>query len=302
MSLLTSIAIYVGLGFFFVGCLLRILQYSRTPVHLRWELYPVPGEGRQRAKHGGSYFEETDWWKRPREKHLLNEVSVMFREIFLLHGVWKSNRSLWWRSFPFHTGLYLLIAGCCFSALGALSAQSQLAGLIFLFARISAWAGLSLTLLGSAGLAWRRMTDKELRIYTVPGDLMNLGGFALACVLILAGAFGGTMPALRDAAYGLLTFQPELQLPILVNVGIIVGAAMTGYIPYTHMAHFIAKYFTYHLVRWDDAEKNKAIEAGIAKNLAYLPTWSASHIAGDGKRSWAEIVTTNPVSVERMPK
>lgn len=302
MALLTSIAIYVGLGFFFVGCLLRVLQYSRTPVHLRWELYPVPGEGGERAKHGGSYFEQTGWWEHPREKHLLNEVNVMLKEIFLLHGVWKSNRPLWWRSFPFHTGLYLLIVGCLCSALGALSGQYQLAGLIFVLARICVWVGLSLTLIGSVGLAWRRVADKELRIYTVPSDLMNLGGFALACVLILAGGLTGTMPPLRDAVYGLLTLRSELQLPTLVNLGIIVGSAMVGYIPYTHMAHFIAKYFTYHLVRWDDAEKNKAMEAGIAKNLAYHPTWSASHIGGDGKRTWAEIVTTDPAATERMSK
>lgn len=301
MALITSIAIYVGLGFFLVGCLLRILQYARTPVHFRAEIYPVPGEG-ERAKYGGSYLEQGEWWKHPREKSRSNEVKVIFKDIFLQQGVWKVNRPLWWRTFPFHTGLYLLIVSCLFSALGVVSAKYQIAGAVFGLARICAWAGLSLTLIGSISLAWRRVTDKDMRLYTVPGDLMNLGGFALACMLILAGGFSATMPPLKDAVYGLLTLRPELHLPVLVNLGLIVGSAMVGYTPYTHMAHFIAKYFIFFDVRWDNAVRTKAIEAGIAKNLKYHPTWSASHVGADGEKSWAEIVTSSPVSAERMPK
>jgi len=294
MDLLVSIAIYAGLGFFAVGCLLRVLQYSRTPVHLRWELYPVPGEGGRRAAYGGSYFESSDWWTKPRKKHLVNEVVVMLKEIFLLHGIWKQNRRLWWRSYPFHVGLYLLVATCFLAAVGALTAPYPLTIFVFILTRICLWAGLSLTLIGSLGLAWLRATDKDLRVYTVPSDLMNLAGFALASLLILAGGLSSAMPPLRVVVGGLLMLRTDLHLPLCVSAGVIVGAAMVGYIPYTHMAHFIAKYFTYHAVRWDDAAKNKAIEAGIARNLALRPTWSAAHIGADGKRSWAEIATTNP--------
>ncbi|MCL2660700.1 MAG: respiratory nitrate reductase subunit gamma [Acidobacteriaceae bacterium] len=294
MTLLVSIAVYAGLGFFAVGCLLRVLQYSRTPVHLRWELYPVPGEGGRRAAYGGSYFESSEWWTRPRKKHLVNEIVVMLKEIFLLHGIWKQNRRLWWRSYPFHTGLYLLVAACFLAAVGALTAHHSLSGLIFILAWICAWAGLLLTLIGSVSLAWLRTTDKNLSVQTVPGDLINLAGFALASLLLLAGGVSASMPPLNEAVYGLLTLRTDLHLPVLVSIGVIAGAAMVGYIPYTHMAHFIAKYFTYHAVRWDDAAKNKAIEAGITRNLALRPTWSAEHIGADGKRSWAEIATTNP--------
>lgn len=302
MTLLTSICIYVGLGFFLVGSLLRVLQYSRMPIHLRWELYPVPGEGPKLASHGGSYFEETDWWKRPRKKDLFNELKFMFFEILLLRGLWEFNRPLWWRSFPFHSGLYLLIAGCLFSVAGAICAQYPFALALFLVARICAWFGLFLTLVGSAGLLLRRITNRELRNYTVPADLLNVGGFTVASGLILAGVFSGAMPPLKDTVYGLLTLNLAGELPVLVSLGIILGAAMIGYVPYTHMAHYIAKYFTYHLVRWDDAEKSKAMERRIAECLAYHPTWSAPHIGGDGTKSWGEIATTSPASNERMPK
>ncbi len=299
MTLFTSLFIYAGLGFFLAGSLWRVIHYSRMPVHLRWELYPVPGEGAKRAEHGGSYFEESNWWKSPRKKHPFNELRAMLAEIFLLRGVWTFNRPLWWFSFPFHTGLYLIVAGCFFSGWGVVFAAHSFAPALFLAARLCSWFGLSLALVGSVGLLLRRIFDQELRNYTVPGDLFNVGGFALSCGLILAGSLTGTMPSLRETVVGLLTFRSGLHLPLLASLGIVLGSAMTGYIPYTHMAHFIAKYFTYHAVRWDDAEKTASMEVHIGKCLAYHPTWSASHIHGEGKKTWAEIATSNPAGTER---
>jgi nitrate reductase gamma subunit len=299
MTLLTSIAIYLGLAFFLAGSLWRVLHYSRMPVHLRWEIYPVPGEGAKRAAHGGSYFEEKDWWKAKRHAHPFNELKAMLAEIVLLRGVWKLNRSLWWVSYPFHMGLYLLISGCFFSASGIVFAKFTFAPALFLATRVFAWAGLALTLVGSVGLFLRRVFDKQLRNYTAPSHLVNVGGFALACALIVSGALGGSMPPLKDTVYGLLTMHAGLRLPLLVNLGLIMGSVMTGYIPFTHMAHYIAKYFTYHAVRWDDAPKNKSMEVHIAECLAYHPTWSGSHFGEEGTKSWAEIATTSPVSTER---
>jgi hypothetical protein len=63
----------------------------------------------------------------------------------------------------------------------------------------------------------------------------------------------------------------------------------------THMSHFIAKYFTYHSVRWDERAnvRGGSIEKRMAGYLMYRPTWSAPHI-GAGDRTWAEIATSNP--------
>jgi nitrate reductase gamma subunit len=289
MALITAISIYAGLGFFIAGSLWRAIQYSRMPVHLRWELYPVPGEGAKRAAHGGSYFEESNWWKYPRRAHPFNELKAMLGEIFMLRGIWKLNQGLWWLSYPFHIGLYFLVTGCFLSILGVSTARFSPAYALYLAAHICAWFGLSLTLVGSVGLFLRRVFDKELRNYTVPGDLFNVGGFALVCALILAGAITGTMPPFKDAVYGLLTLHKGLHLPLLLNLGLILGSAMTGYIPFTHMAHYIAKYFTYHCVRWDDARRTESMEIRIAQCLAYHPTWSAAHVGGETKNSWAEI-------------
>ena len=69
-----------------------------------------------------------------------------------------------------------------------------------------------------------------------------------------------------------------------------------AYIPLTHMSHFVAKYFTYHSIRWDDMPSARAddIRKKIAEYLAYRPGWSAPHIRGDGKKTWVDIATANP--------
>src|ERR1035437_7348988 len=148
-------------------------------------------------------------------------LHAMRAEILLLRGVWKINRSLWWVSYPFHIGLYLLISGCFVSASGIVFAKYPFAPALFLATRVFAWAGLALTLVGSIGLFLRRVFDKQLRNYTAPSHLVNVGGFALACALIVAGALSGTMPPLKDTVYGLLAMHSGLRLPLLVNLGLL---------------------------------------------------------------------------------
>ncbi|MEJ2007808.1 MAG: hypothetical protein P8Z30_06560, partial [Acidobacteriota bacterium] len=97
-------------------------------------------------------------------------------------------------------------------------------------------------------------------------------------------------------AHGALIFDTSLQVPVLLEVGLVLGALLVAYIPLTHMAHFIAKYFTYHSIRWSDKPnwKDSELEAKMAECLTYRPTWAAPHIGGDGVKTWADIATTNP--------
>ena len=63
------------------------------------------------------------------------------------------------------------------------------------------------------------------------------------------------------------------------------------YLPFTHMTHFVGKYFTYHKVRWEDSPnvKGSELERRIGEALGYRLTWSAPHIKTGG--SWAEAAT-----------
>lgn len=248
--------LYAGGVLFLAGSVARAVSYARQPLHLRWEIYPVP-EG-----HSG-------------------QAKIMGPEILFLKALHEFNRSLWYVSYPFHLGLYLVTAAF---ALSLLSADA---------ARVAGIAGLALVLAGSLGLLTRRLTQQEMKIYTTPGDILNLVWFGLTSALLLAGYFfrpagtAGPLSMLRGA----LSFDMTVQPAPLLAAGTILGAALVGYIPMTHMSHFIAKYFTYHNVRWDD---RSGMAAKMAEYLTYRPRWAATHVhAGEG-RTWADIATTNP--------
>ena len=72
---------------------------------------------------------------------------------------------------------------------------------------------------------------------------------------------------------------------------------LVAYIPLTHMSHFFVKWFTWHRLRWDDSANVRGgrIELMIQQALTYPVSWSASHIAGDGKKTWAQVATEQEV-------
>ncbi len=310
MTPILYIAIYAGLLIFLIGCVRRILEYARTPVHLRWELYPVPHEDPDRVAHGGSYFETGDWWSKPRHSNRTGELRVMIPEMLFLKGLWEFNRRLWVPSFLFHFGLYLLIGTAVLVTLGAglpVLAPSLAGSGFWIFLaqlyRITAYAGATLSVLGAFLLLWRRTTDPDLKNYTKPADFFNLIFFIVAFGFVAAGYVmrSAGSAGVGDLARGLFRFDANVRVSGLFGLGLVLASALVAYIPFTHMAHFIAKYFTYHSVRWDDRPnvRGGSIEATVAKYLTYRPTWSAAHVGADGKKSWAEVATTNPAQEVR---
>jgi len=303
MTPIVFLLTYAGLAVFLAGCLARAISYARLPEHLRWELYPVPHEEPERVEHGGSYFEQPRWWEQPFRFNWLTELRFMIPEMLFLKGLWDHNRKLWFRSFPFHFGLYLvalsvicLVPAALMTPLGD-PPEGLAAGLV----RVAATAGLLgalLAIAGSFGLLLRRLRDPGLRNYTAPGDIFNLLFFLAAfgvMTLGLATRPSGA-PRVWEMARALLTFDTSVQLPGLVAAGLILCAALVAYIPMTHMSHFIAKYFTYHNIRWDDVPLIRArkLAEEIARYLSYRPRWAAPHVMADGRRTWAEIATMNP--------
>jgi hypothetical protein len=57
------------------------------------------------------------------------------------------------------------------------------------------------------------------------------------------------------------------------------------------MSHFFVKWFTWHKIRWDDEANVKGgrIEAMIQQALTSPVSWSADHVHGDGKKTWAQV-------------
>ena len=297
--------LYLCAAVFAIACVARAVMYAKAPIHLRWELYPVPHEEAARVRHGGSYFEQIDWWKHPPSFNLAGELSFMVPEMLFLKALHEFNRKLWYRSFLFHFGLYLLIGTVGLVVVAAvltLAAPAAMAGGLGLVLHwmyvITGVAGGALAVVGAVALLVRRLTDPDLVNYTTPGDLFNLCFFLVAFAFMAAGYLlrGPDAPGVVHLTAAWLTFDTSPALPGLWSAGIILCALLAAYIPLTHMSHFIAKYFTYHSVRWDDAAtaNNPKIAAKLAEYLTYRPTWSAPHVTADGKRSWADIATTNP--------
>jgi nitrate reductase gamma subunit len=296
---------------FVAASIARAVQYARAPLHLRWEVYPVPHEAPDRVAHGGSYFERSEWWREPRKTHLAGTLRVMAPEILFLHALRTYNRPLWYRSFPFHFGLYLLFGTATLlftAALGArlipgltVGAVGQLVGSL---GAASGVAGVILTVAGAVGLLHRRLTDPALRISTTPGDIFNLLFFIVAIALLGVGyaTRPAGSPGMLQLAAGLASWDGALQVPPLLATGIVATALLAAYIPLTHMSHFIAKYFTYHSVRWDDAPMSQTGRraAALAEYLTLRPTWSAGHIRKPGEApTWAEVVSSNPAQEAR---
>ncbi len=290
MTLLLFLAIYASAACFLSGCILRVRQYATLPAHLRWELYPVPHEARERVAHGGSYFEESEWWTKPRRFHLAGELRVMAEEIFLFKSLWQNNRNLWWRSFSFHFGMYSVLAALALSFTGLLPMVARGVGL----------CGLTMIAFGGLALLLRRATSSESHDYTHIADYIHLAAIAAISATVFMGCHAANAPSVRTFAHALFTGNTKLVVPRTLSAGVLMAAALLAYVPYSHMAHFIAKYFTFHEVRWDDArmEPGSSLEAKMRTNLARKPTWYALHLGADGKKSWAEIASTNPTSPE----
>jgi len=175
---------YAAAAVFLVAFTLKALKIASLPVHLRWELAPVAHEG-SKAKYGGSYFEEFEWWTKPREVSMAGELKVMIPEILFLVALWEHNRKLWRSSFPFHFGLYLVIASTMLMIaaailIGVLPSLASLHHLLRTGAAVLGVAGLCLGILGALGLLWKRLSLPELREYTARADIFNLGFFVVA--------------------------------------------------------------------------------------------------------------------------
>lgn len=311
MGSLVLTVCYLSAVVFLVAIVYRAARIARLPIHLRWELYPVAHE-KGRATYGGSYLEESNWWTKPRQSSLAGEMKVMIPEILLLAGVWEHNRTHWFRSFPFHFGLYilfvlviLLLTGGIAVAVGISVSPSSgpLASALFHLTYLTGYTGLGLGMIGALALLVRRTFNADYREYTKKADYFNLVFFVVTLLVgLLAHALEDPyFVGLRSHFAKLVTLggfsaiDIEAAAPMghLITAEIILASALLAYIPLTHMSHFFIKYFTYHHVRWSDEPnmRGSRIERKVAAALQYPVSWSAPHIRGDGKKTWVDVAT-----------
>jgi len=289
---------YFLLAIFILAFVIRSVKLARLPVHLRWELSPVPHE-KGKGEYGGSYLEEVDWWTKPREKDLVSEAIYMFKEIMFLKALFEHNRKLWWFSYPFHFGLYLLTAAAGLMVLGGVASVAGMSvgewALLDRGLPLLAGVGYGLGAIGAVGLFFLRWTDDGMRNSTAPATFINLLVLlamfvtGLWAVFSVSGFAGHTM----GFAGGLLTASLPPQIPGIVSAHFLFAFIFLAYLPFTQMMHFVAKYFTYHEVRWDDepVTAGSKLDRELKKLLNQPVTWAAPHIRADGKKTWVDIAT-----------
>jgi nitrate reductase gamma subunit len=264
--MIVTFIIRTGFLLFILGIAIRILRIAAMPIHVRWELYPVP-EG------------------------VVKQTRVMLSEILLLKGVYEHHRSLWLASWLFHWSLYLLIGIAGLSLIASFSyAQDAIAPCIAILS-VGAFA---CGTVGTTALILMRLFNARLRFFASFATLFNL---ALLLALFLSGlayifiqpAFAGEMIAHSGSLLG-LNPAPSLHPVAVMHLGLM--AFFIAYFPFTHMAHGALKYFMYHSVRWDDRPAGQIPKHAdeIKCYLAFPVSWSAPHIR-DGKANWAEAVS-----------
>lgn len=304
---LLQLSSYVAFAIFVVVVLGKARSWMSMPLHLRWELYPVPHE-KGRNVYGGSYLEEVDWVTKPRETTFVGEMKELLQEMLFIKRVFEYKRSLWWLTFPFHFGIYLILGWFALLFVGGLTevyANIDVAStghwwgqLLYYLTILAGGFGIILGTIGTLGLLARRFADYELREYSSGSEFFNLV-FILAVFALGAASwllFDRTFMIALQFMSALVAFDsammPELNSVILAHV--ILLELLFVYIPFTKMTHFVGKYFTYHTVLWEDTPniKGSKMEKDIQTILTtYKVTWDAPHIK---KGTWVDNAIAKP--------
>ena len=295
-ALVLMMCAYIAVVIFAAVVVYRTVKIAQMPVHLRWELAPVPHE-KGKSAYGGSYLEEYEWWTKERESSIVNEVAYMAKEIFLLKGVWENNRGLWPFTFLFHNGIYLLAAAAALIFVSAVmllfSSPSAPLDLALGLASILLIAAYCIGAAGSLGLLVKRYVDPDLRPFNSTSTYLNLAllGFVFASGLYAYFSTADYSLELGYFARSLITFSPQSYISVPLGVHILIALIFLTYLPFTYMIHFVAKYFTYHEVRWNDRPQSERMTRKLNELLQQPVSWSAPHVKGDGKKNWVDTAT-----------
>jgi nitrate reductase gamma subunit len=283
---------------FLIILVYRVAAVVRLPIHLRWELAPIPHE-KGKGAYGGSYLEEYEWWHQPRRRSFIAPIIYMAREIFLLKGIWKNNRSLWPFSFSLHTGIYILIITLCLQVLNAIfiigKVDESVLNATLAIAAVLAPAGFIPGSLGAIGLILKRSLDTNYRSFTTVTRYFHLVFLVAVFISGLYARFATADFAMETSSFikSLVTLDTGITAASPLATHIIIFLLFLIYLPLTDMAHFIAKYFTYHYVRWQDAPQDRKMTEELKRLLTQPVGWSAAHVQARGQKNWMDTAAGN---------
>lgn len=270
---------------FVAGNLYRVLRMMRMPVHLRWDLYPMPRGSWEQQRYGGSYFEESEWWRNKPAHSRASEFAYVAGEVLGFRTVWQRNRKFWLWSWLMHAGLYACVAAAVLTGIAALTDEAW-----FELVRWMVIAGTSAGMGGALGLLVARTGERVP--FSGRREYFNLIAILAVCVTGLeAFSFAGTPRQMVALVHALFSAESMPELGAALVLHLVVLGAFLAYFPATHMTHAYLKFFAFHRVRWDDRPlaHDARLAVAISQNLDRPLTWSAAHI-GRGQ-TWAQVAS-----------
>jgi len=139
---------YGSIVFCLIAFTLKIYRYFNLPLPLRSEIYQE-----------SSTYERTNWWPRS-GTGFKNKLKTILKEIVLLSGYHRFNRSFWLFLYPFHLGIYLLLLWHIWLFIFPLTGANT-GGIDY--ALIWGHTATGLMFFGALGILIKRLTDKKLR-------------------------------------------------------------------------------------------------------------------------------------------
>ena len=312
MVSIAQIATYLSYLFVIIAYTVKVVKVARMPMHLRWELYPVPHEIGH--KYGGSYYEELDWWTHPRRRSLVRDIISKLRDYFTFPGYFTRNKGYWLGLFPWHIGFYTIVLFHILSFFGALlmvtagieiaAASANFIGqAVYYITLVAAACAFILGSIGSLVLLRQRLFDRDLRAYATPSNYFNYV-FFLAVFLsgLIAWLFyDPTFAQYRQYWVSVITFS--YMVPETAEyTHIILFSLFLVYLPFTRSTHYITNLIAYFGVLWEDTPniRGNIPQEKIKQALARPVSWSASHI--QQCNTWGEVATTLPEDKRRSSK
>jgi nitrate reductase gamma subunit len=216
---------------------------------------------------------------------------------------YRHKRGYWFSVYPFHMGVFslalwliLLFIGAVMSIAGltvARDAGNLWGSIVYYLTVVTGSVGFVAAAIGCAGLLLRRFRDNDLKLYTSPKEYFTLFFMLLT---FLSGIFSWvffdfSFDTIRGFMMHAVSFTPVQSMNPATYVNILLICLFLLYAPFTRMMHFLAKYFSFHSVRWDDNPNlsGSMIRKKVENQLDFVLTWSAAHVP-KGKK-WKEIVS-----------
>jgi nitrate reductase gamma subunit len=306
MRILLAIATYFGYIFIILMYSIKLIMYLRLPLHLRSEVYPmIPGDQTSKER---SYYEDPDWWTRPRRHHLLQRVWFLLSDYFLLREYFRRDKSYWFFLYPWHIGFITIITFhifCFFGALASLlgipvtyGSLSVFGNVLFALTLVTGAVSFISGLFGSIGVLIKRLTNKDLRNYASP---QNYFTYLFLLAVFLSGLyswyFDPMFSVYRSFWKGLITLKP-IDVEPATAIHILLFALLLIYLPFTRSLHYITRLFGFLLIRWDDRPnlRGSMLEKKVEEMLHLKVDWKGPHIKPD--LTWKELAS-DPILQEK---